>query len=139
MRQVVRLRDSIGPGGKLGQAHSGPQGETRLPVLDQYQEGHFPSLRWRGRDLRSFFLFSMSRVISDQPSFISESPLSDLDTSASPLRLHWGYLDVLGPAGRIPWRQRGQAEGHSPPWHLLAGRRASLQRREKGPVSKQLP
>ena len=44
-----------------------------------------------------------------------------------------------GPAGRIPWRQRGQAEGHSPPWHLLAGRRASLQRGEKGPVSKQLP
>ena len=24
------------------------------------------------------------------------SPLSDLDTSASPLRLHLGYLDVLG-------------------------------------------
>lgn len=44
-----------------------------------------------------------------------------------------------GPAGRIPWRQRGQAEGHSPPWHLLAGRRASLQRGEKGPVSEQLP
>ena len=43
-----------------------------------------------------------------------------------------------GPAGRIPWRQRGQAEGHSPPWRLLAGRRASLQRGEKGLVSEQL-
>lgn len=84
-----------------------------------------PSLRRRGRDLCSFFLFGMSGVVSDQPSFISESPGGFQDSEIQrvvtcPHPAHFRVSEGLLLSGRAPRVSRQPPEVRDSPTVTLS-------------------